>query len=172
VFESFIPKFEYLLIDSKDYSVEELMKYEDMVSLFLILDKIKRAEQISIFGKLPKEYLDIVDENSSENMKEKVRRAVYSFLARAGVPEKERDDIAEKIKSRRFSEMFTLIDGYNVQETRRIAREEGKEEAKEDFAKDMLIEGDSIDKIIRLAKLPLEKVLKVKEQLQKEGKIM
>jgi hypothetical protein len=53
VFERYIPKFEYLLIHSANYSKDDLVRNRDILSLFLLIDKIKRAEQISMWAISP-----------------------------------------------------------------------------------------------------------------------
>ena len=77
--------------------------------------------------------------------------------------------------------MFTLIDNYDVQETRRIAREKGiklgeakgeakgikkgKKEEREKFQREIVLdmknEGFADDLIARIAKLPIEKVREI-----------
>ena len=161
VFEQYIPKFEYLLIDSNNYTQADLIKNKNILSLFLIIDKIKRAEQLSDFGKIPQEFFDELEKNTPDHLKKLVREVVVMFLKKLDVPDEEWDNIANKITKRRFSEMFTLVDGYSVKKTR--------ENERIDIANSLLAEGDSIEKVARVAKLPIEKIIKLKENLQKEG---
>ena len=61
--------------------------------------------------------------------------------------------------------MFTHIDNYSVQETRREARAEGKAEGKADgmreVAKNLLKSGDSIEKICKVTGLSRKDVEKL-----------
>jgi ssRNA-specific RNase YbeY (16S rRNA maturation enzyme) len=50
------------------------------------------------------------------------------LLTRINVPKDEIDVMTDKIYQRRFQEMFTLIEPYDVQETRRLEREKNQAE--------------------------------------------
>jgi hypothetical protein len=69
IFESYIPKFEYMLIDANHYSQEDLLQNKDVLSLFLIIDKIKKAEQISTLQNIPKEYFDELERTTPEHLR-------------------------------------------------------------------------------------------------------
>ena len=154
IFERFIPKFEYILIDSKNYSQEDLIRNKDILSLFLIIDKIKRAEQVSTLKDIPQEFFDEIEASTPEHLKKLVREVVVMFLTKIDIPEEDRDEVVNKIMTRRFSEMFTLVDGYSVKETKRIT----KEEVTKELAKKMLNFGDSIDKVAVVTGLAREEV--------------
>lgn len=166
IFERYIPKFEYLLIDSKNYTQQDLLKNKDILSLFLIIDKIKRAEQISTLKNIPQSFFDELEANTPEHLKKLVREVVAMFLTKLDIPEQEKDEVIEKIMARRFSEMFTLVDGYSVTETRRIAKEEQKietqketrKEVQEEFAKKLLKRKRPIDEIVEDTGLTREEI--------------
>lgn len=77
--------------------------------------------------------------------------------------------------------MFTFIEDYDVQETRRLAREEGRakgreegrakgreegrEETKDESAKEMLLDGQQPENISKWLKMPLDRVIKIKKSL-------
>ena len=125
IFERFIPKFEYMLINSKSYSQEDLIKNQNALSLILIVDKIKRAEQISDLKNIPQTYFDVLEATTPEHLKKLICNVVATFLMKLDIPEDDLYYILNKIEEGRVSEMFALIDGYSVKETRRLAREEG-----------------------------------------------
>jgi predicted transposase/invertase (TIGR01784 family) len=58
--------------------------------------------------------------------------------------------------------MFTLIENYDVQETRRLAREEGKAEGeargKSKMAIKMLKKGYSLQEVAEITEMPLDRV--------------
>jgi len=59
VFEKYIPKFEYELIDQNKYSVGDLTQYGDLLSLFMILNKIKKPDELNgILTRLPEDYIE------------------------------------------------------------------------------------------------------------------
>ena len=57
--------------------------------------------------------------------------------------------------------MFTHIDNYSVQETRREARAEGKAEGMREVARNLLKSGDSIEKICKVTGLSRKDVEKL-----------
>ncbi len=106
---------------------------------------------------------DLSQAKTPEHLREKVRNIIYMFLRKLEVPEQELEEFTGKIKQRRFSEMFGLIDGYSVTKTR--------EETRKEVAADLLLEHMDINTIARVAKLPLDKVTEIKERLQQEGRL-
>lgn len=91
------------------------------------------------------------------------------LLMRINVPKDEVDAVTEKVYQRRYQEMFTFIEDYDVQETRRLAREEGRakgrEETKDESAKEMLLDGQQPENISKWLKMPLDRVIKIKKSL-------
>jgi len=154
VFGKYIPKFEYILIDAKNYGQEDLLRNKDILSLFLIIDKIKRAEQISTLRDIPKEFFDELEASTPEHLRKLVREVVAMFLAKLDIPEPERDEVTEKILKRRFSEMFTLVDGYSVRETRIEAKRENTRE----IATNLLCIGVPVEMIAKATGLTREEV--------------
>ena len=131
IFEKYIPMFEYELVSLKDHTVESLAKFGDILSLFMILDKIKTPGSLSsILSALPSDYVEHLKLNVPDRLKKLLANVIRVLLAKINVPQDEIDKIAENIHERGVSEMFS-IENYDVQETRRIAHEEGREEGME-----------------------------------------
>ena len=72
--------------------------------------------------------------------------------------------------------MFDIIDGYDVQATRKQAREEAREEAIKEFrqkadrdktemVKEMLLEGEPLKKIIKYSKFTEEEIKEIEKTL-------
>ena len=59
-----------------------------------------------------------------------------------------------------------------IMTTRQLIKQEGIDETLSEVAKDMLIEGDSIDKIVRITKLPIDKIEELKDKLIEKGKLI
>lgn len=121
VFEKYIPKFEYELIKLKKYSFEDLAKFNNIVSLFMMIDKLKSSEAFYELGSLPKEQLDAI--NIPRHLKELLVKVFTVLLTRIDVPQDEIKNFMEKIDERGVSEMIAA-GVYSVQETRRETREE------------------------------------------------
>jgi hypothetical protein len=89
------------------------------------------------------------------------------FLSKIDLPEEERDEVINKIMTRRFSEMFTLIDGYSVQETRKAAAEAAAEAAtkaaSKGFALKLLKRGRPTEEIVEDTGLTRKEVEDLRE---------
>jgi len=124
VFEKYIPKFEYLLVNLNEYSSEKLQEFGNLLSLFMIIDKVKKAEELgNIMSSLPKDYVERVKANAPENLKVLMSDVIRVLLAKLDVPQDEIDVVAERVHEKGVSEMFAM-EKYSVQETRRLAKEE------------------------------------------------
>ena len=129
IFEKYIPKFEYELVSLKDYSFADLAEFGDVLSLFMMIDKLKTVEAFSELGRLPKEYIQrLNDMNIPPHLKELLVKVITVLLRKINVPQDEIDIFVENIDERGLSEMLS-IENYNVQETRRLAREEERQRA-------------------------------------------
>ena len=129
VFEKYIPKFEYELVNLNEYSVSDLMRFGDALSLIMIIDKIKKPEDMNMLGDLPLDYIERLKLNIPPGLKKLLMDVITVLLTKINVPQEEINDIVDRIEQRGISEMFAIV-GYDVQETRRAAREEGKSEGK------------------------------------------
>jgi hypothetical protein len=85
------------------------------------------------------------------------------FLTRINVPEDEIESVTKSLYERRIHEMFTLIDNYDVQETRREARLEARVEERKGFARRLLKRNRPIDEIIEDTELSREEIEKLRE---------
>lgn len=146
------------------------MKYEDILSFIMILDKIKKPTQIKeILEKITEEYINKVNENIPDNLLQLIKDIVFLFLKKIDTPKKEREKIENLINERRFSTMFETLE-YNAQkereqykaEGRLEGKLEGKKESKVEIAKNMLINNLSITIISDCTGLSKEEIEKLK----------
>lgn len=166
VFEKYIPKFEYRVVNLNNYTKEDLLEIPDLLSLIFLIDKVKSPKEFKLLKDIPKEYVEKVTKDTSEELLKMLARIIKSFLERVNAPREEIDHIVDQVYKRRFIEMFTMLEEYDVQATRREAREKGIEEGIEkgeyekavQIAKNMLDEGISLKVISRLTDLPIEVV--------------
>ena len=97
-------------------------------SLFMMIDKLKTAEAFSELGKLPKAYIErLNDMNVPPHLKELLVKVITVLLRKIDVSQDEIDVFLEKIDERGLSEMLS-IENYSVQQTRREARAEAEME--------------------------------------------
>jgi hypothetical protein len=130
VFRKYIPKFEYELVELKRYDEADLIRFGDALSFIMLIDKIRTPDGISILGKPPAAYIEKLKENIPQGLYKLLADVITLLLKRINVPDEEIREVTGQLYERRLQEMFTWIENYDVQETRRIARIEGWEEGK------------------------------------------
>jgi len=131
IFKKYIPSFEYELVNLDNYSFTDLAEFGDILSLFMIINKLKTAESFEALSTLPKDYIERLDKmNVPPHLKELLVKVITVLLTKIDVPKDEIEALTEKIDERGISEMLA-IENYNVQEVRRLAREEAKKEAEQ-----------------------------------------
>lgn len=181
IFEKYTPKFEYELVDLNEYTKQDLLKLNNLLSLILLIDKIKSSNDFELLKEIPKEYVDRVVEDTPNELLKMIADIVKNFLERVNVPPEEIENITEKIYERRFIEMFTMFEEYDVQATRKEAEEigykkgvqegiqkgklEGIKTYKIEIAKKLLRLGESTDKIEILLELSKEQIEEIRQSL-------
>ena len=164
IFEKYIPKFEYELVDLNDYSQRDLVAFNNALSLLLIVDKVKRPEDIKSFKELPEGFIESMAKTVPEPFLVIFRDCVELLLRKINVPKEEIERVTEKIYERRFSSMFDLMEGYDVQATRREVRREERKKALEEkleTARSLLSVLDA-ETIAEKFKMTVEEVEKLK----------
>ena len=142
------------------------MKYEDILSFIMILDKIKKPTQIKeILQKITEDYINKVNENIPDNLLQLIKDIVFLFLKKIDASKKEREEIESLINERRFSNMFETLE-YNIQKEREQYREEGRLEGhlegKTEIIKNMLDDNLPIATIIKYTGLSKEEIEKLR----------
>ncbi|GMO38245.1 MAG: hypothetical protein Ta2B_17960 [Termitinemataceae bacterium] len=128
-FSQYTPKFEYELIDLNKYDKPDLLKFGDMLSLVLLVDKIRNPEDIKLFNSISNEYIENTTFNVPENLKKLLADVIRALLLKINVPQEEIEIFTEKINQRRSNIMFDFegLSGYDVQETRRQTWQEAEQ---------------------------------------------
>jgi hypothetical protein len=159
IFEKYIPKFEYELIDLGKHKIDDLTKFGDLLSLFLILDKVKTPEELSdVLSSLPEDYIDKVKVSVPEHLRRLLSNVMQVLLTKIDVPKEEVDDVTERIYERGVPEMFN-IENYSVRETRRLARVEERST----IARRLLARKRPIDEIIEVTELTKKEIEELKK---------
>ncbi|MDR3335960.1 MAG: Rpn family recombination-promoting nuclease/putative transposase, partial [Treponema sp.] len=68
VFEKYIPKFEYEVVSLNQYSPEELTRFNDVLSLVLLIDHIGTMERKNLLKELHPDYLERIALKIPKNM--------------------------------------------------------------------------------------------------------
>lgn len=111
---TYIPSFEYLVVPLTNYSNLDLIKKKDELSLLFLINKLRSSSDFKELQNLPPEYL-----------LELISKILAVFLYRLNIPRKEVEHFTDQIKRRDFDMLFDSFEAYDVQETRRISKEEG-----------------------------------------------
>jgi len=175
VFEPYIPKFEYLLLEADDYTKDDLLKNKNILALFLLIDKLRSADDISMLEDIPDEFFKEVQSKTPRHLIDLIGEVIEVFLAKLEVPRDQRRNFREIALEGSLAEMFDQFESYSVRKTLDRGREEGRvegiEQGIEKVVKNMLLEEINIDIIIKISELPLDQIMSIKEELKRLGKI-
>lgn len=140
IFESYIPNFKCILVQLKDYTSEELMEKKDELSIIMMISKLQRATD---FAKISKDisaaYLNAVTSDSPEYLLDIIAQIIEILLLKVNVPREEAEAFAGQVKERPMGELFANFETYDVQATRRAARQLGLEEGREEGREEGII---------------------------------
>jgi hypothetical protein len=124
LYAKYIPTFEYMVVNLNKLSREALLQFGDPLSFIMLIDKIRRPEDMSLLSGIPAGYVRSFSGLLTEGIKKLLVDVITSLLTRADVPREEIEAVTQDIQAWRYSEMFDWLEGYSVQETRRQVREE------------------------------------------------
>ena len=157
ILEKYIPSFEYVLVPLRDYSQQDLIEKKDVLSLILLINKLRNSEEFKNLKNIPQDYFEDLEQKTPDYLLTLISKIVAVFLYRLNLPRKEVEAFTDQIERREFDMLFDSFEAYDVQETRRVSREEGKIEGKIEALLDLLNN-------IALVPTPLrEKIQEVKD---------
>ncbi|MCL2093968.1 MAG: Rpn family recombination-promoting nuclease/putative transposase [Treponema sp.] len=131
VFEKYIPKFEYELVNLNDHSVEGVMNFKDALSLLLLVDKIRKSNDPNLLP-LPSDYLEALRLQIPDNLGKLINDVIRVFLAQSGIAREEVEQYllaVEKADHKEYGGMFEAAIE-SILEEREEARAEGRAEGK------------------------------------------
>ena len=83
---------------NREYSFENLAEFGDVLSLFMMTDKLKSPEDLGRLGKLPKEHVEHLSKmNVPPHLKKLLVKVITVLLQKINVPKEEVHDLVEKI---------------------------------------------------------------------------
>ncbi|MFP3042382.1 Rpn family recombination-promoting nuclease/putative transposase [Treponema primitia] len=137
VFHKYIPKFEYELVDLKRYTQEDIIRFNDTLSLIMLIDQLKTHDGNSVLSKIPREYFTERALKIPENLRKVIDDVITVLLDRLDYPEETIREVTMQITGK---EGYMLFDGFvnAVKEERRIQREEGREEGRVETLNEVL----------------------------------
>ncbi len=140
----YIPSFEYVLVPLNDYSRQDLIEKKDELSLILLINKLRDSEDFKTLRDIPQNYFEDLEQKTPDYLLSLISKIIAVFLYRLNVPRKEVESFTDQIKRRDFDMLFDSFEAYDVQETRRISREEGRIEGKIEAIFELLNDIDAI----------------------------
>ena len=101
----------------------------------MISKQQKAADFTEVSREINSEYLENITSKSPEYLLDIMAQIVEVLLLKINVPRKEAEEFSGKVKEWHMGELFANFEAYDVQETRRLAREEVREEDIEKMVK-------------------------------------
>lgn len=123
---TYIPSFEYLVVPLTNYSNLDLIEKKDELSLLFLINKLRSSSDFKELQNLPPEYFESLIRNTPEYLLELISKILAVFLYRLNIPRKEVEHFTDQIKRRDFDMLFDSFEAYDVQETRRVSRAQGR----------------------------------------------
>ena len=113
VFEKYIPKFEYELVNLNDYSEEEIMRFGGALSFIFLIDKIRNSKEKMQLSRLPEDYVERLRLQIPDNMTKLLADVVLSLMYKSGYSRGEAEAaaaIVKKVEGKEYGGMFEAID--------------------------------------------------------------
>jgi len=165
IFYKYIPKFEYELVDLNKYSRDDLVNLGNLLSLILIVDKVREEDDLELLNTLPNDYLDKLKLNVPDHLLKLMADCMKLFLIKAEIEDEKIEAITEKLYQRRFVDMFDVQFSFKEIE-KRVARESTRKAAIE-IAKKLLQKGLSVADISESTGLDEELIEQLKFDVSK-----
>ena len=137
----YVPDYRCIMVQLNQYTNRMLMEKEDELSIVMMLNKLHGTGDFSVLkDEVPPAYLERVTADTPEYLLSFMGQLTEILLSRLNVPRKEAERFADQVKERRMGELFANFKGYDVQETRRIAREAGRKEGRKEGKEEGIIQ--------------------------------
>ena len=164
VFGDYIPSFHYLVVPLNKYSKQDLIEKNDELSLIFLINQLQNSSEFHALKDIPKEYTEHLTENTPDYLLKIIGKVIAVLLHKLNIPDEEVYEVTDQITRRKFSMMFDNFQAYDVQETRRVSREEGRLEGRIEGERAGRIEGERTGRIegeqLHLIKLVIKKIEK------------
>ncbi|MDR2608595.1 MAG: Rpn family recombination-promoting nuclease/putative transposase, partial [Treponema sp.] len=134
VFGPYIPSFKYELVDLNRYSMDDILQFNDALSMVMMVDKLKSVKEVD---RLPSEYFKKISLKIPSGLAKLLQKAVIALLYRLDVAEGRIEELAEEIAPKEERVMFegvVNIINKELRANRRLQRQ--CEQLKRERAKD------------------------------------
>ena len=147
VLGDYIPSFNYLVVPLNKYSKQDLIEKNDELSLIFLINQLQNSSEFHALKDIPKEYTEHLTENTPDYLLKIIGKVIAVLLHKLNIPDEEVYEVTDQITRRKFSMMFDNFQAYDVQETRRVSREEGRLEGRIEGERAGRIEGERAGRI-------------------------
>ena len=147
-----LPSFNYLVVPLNKYSKKDLIEKNDELSLIFLINQLQNSSEFHALKDIPKEYTEHLTENTPDYLLKIIGKVIAVLLHKLNVPDEEVYEVTDQITRRKFSMMFDNFQAYDVQETRRVSREEGRLEGRIEGERAGRIEGERLHLIKQVIK--------------------
>lgn len=138
VLGKYIPDYQCVLVQLKDYSNAELMAKKDELSVLMMIDKLKNAADfVKLKDDVDEAFLKEVAKDSPEYLLKLMAQVIEVFLGKMNVPREEVELFTDRIKERKMGELFKHFEGWDVQAIRKEAKKEAEKEIKKEIKKEI-----------------------------------
>jgi len=170
LFQKQTPTFEYIVVDLKKISFEELEKLQDPQSLALMLDKIRTPEEVEKINKIKDEYWENVERITDKyNLRDLISQYIYLFMSAKKIDEEKKEEIMGKIRKGEVKKgMFAYSEALDVKKAEEKGRRKGKLEGKLESAVNLLESGFSLNQAAKSLKLTEAEILKYKKEQEEQ----
>jgi replication fork clamp-binding protein CrfC len=160
----YIPKFEYEVVSLREYSPEDLTRFNDMLSLVLLIDRFGTTEEGDLLEALPLDYFKQIGLKIPENLTKLLSDVVTTLLNRAGVDKGEIAEITDRIEKKEIKTMFDAL----VKKMRKL-KKEGYNEAKAEDRERIRQDRERIRQVEEKNRRLEEEVRLLRERLAYQG---
>ena len=125
----YIPDFDCILVQLRDYSNAELMKRKNELSIVMLIEKLQSADEFKILEEeVNSVYIQEAVEDAPQYLLDIMSQIVEVLLVKLNIPMDEVEDFTGQIKERNMAELFANFKAYDVQAARAKACAEGRAE--------------------------------------------
>ncbi len=124
LFGKYVPDFQYYLVPICKFTNEELLDNADEISLVMLFNKLQTKEDVTKLREIPWYKLDGILADTPEHVLKVIADVLSVFLLKANVPIEEAEELVEKVKEKKMSELFANMEKMDIQAERRNTAEQ------------------------------------------------
>lgn len=119
----------YIVMVLTDYETEQEKLHPGITKTkIMLVNKLRSSADFKNLKEIPSEYFENLEKNTPEYLLKLIGKIIAVFLYRLNVPREEVEDFTDQIERREFTMLFDSFEAYDVQETRKTSKAEGKAE--------------------------------------------